>query len=104
MGVLCAGRTTLEATVEKNLTDQIAASIEDVRQLLADNRSLSIAFLSRRLRDLEDELRRVSKGHICPCKHVVACEETIKRLGERIELAGVRFKEMQSTLDLLKGK
>lgn len=36
------------------LTEQIASSIEDVKQLLDDNRSLSVAYLSRKLRDLEE--------------------------------------------------
>ncbi len=84
------------------LTKQIAASIEDVQALLASNQSLSVAFLYRRLRDLEEEVRKRFREIQCPCEAVTSATAAITKLEQRLSQAGVKFKEMQEELDKLK--
>ena len=84
------------------LTEQIAASHEDVKALLDDNRSLSIAALSRRLKDHEDEVRKRFKGITCPCQAILQAEASLEKLEQRLDLAGVKFKELREELDQLK--
>lgn len=84
------------------LTQQIAASHEEVQALLADNRSLSIAFLARRIRDHEDDTRKRFAGIHCPCKAIQDAEAAITKLEQRIEQASVKFREMREELDALK--
>ena len=76
------------------LTAQIAASIEDVKALLDDNRSLSIAYLSRRLTDLEKMV----------VKRLNALDKQVKCVSERVDKAGKAYKEMRGEVDGLKGK
>lgn len=83
------------------LTTQIAASIEDVKALLDDNRSLSVAFLSRRIRDLENEMRA---GMLRLESQVKCFEGSVKKLGDRVDQAGVKYKEMREELDALRGR
>lgn len=85
-----------------SLPEQIAASIEDVKQLLADNRSLSIAFLSRRIRDLEEDVRRRFREIHCPCVSLGAVEQSVTKLEQRMQQAAIKFREMQEELDKLK--
>ena len=86
------------------LSEQIAASVEDVKALLDDNRSLSIAFLSRRLQDIEKDVRErfrtLDRGRD---QRVAALEDAVQKLKGRLQLAGVKFKEMQEELDQMKG-
>ena len=84
------------------LTEQIAASIEDVKALLDDNRSLSIAALSRRLKDHEDEVRKRFKGITCPCQAILQAEASLTKLEQRLDLAVVKFRELRKELDQLK--
>lgn len=87
------------------LTEQIVASIEDVKSLLADNRNLSIAFLSRRIRDLEEEVReRFRTNGQVRDQRINSLEVTVKKLEDRLNQAGVKFKEMQEDIDTVKGK
>jgi chromosome segregation ATPase len=87
------------------LPKQIAASIEDVKVLLDDNRHLSIAFLSRRIQDVERDVRerfRTLDGS--RDQRVASLEDAVQKLRERLQLAGVKFKEMREELDQMKGK
>lgn len=71
------------------LTTQIAASIEDVKALLDDNRSLSVAYLSRRQTDFEEQVR----------KRLAAVEESVTRLSKRVDQAGTKYKELREDVD-----
>ena len=71
------------------LTAQIAASIEDVKTLLDDNRSLSVAFLSRRQTDFEEEMRKRLDG----------IEKQLAQLAKRINAAGAAYKELRAKVD-----
>lgn len=85
------------------VTNQIAASIEDVKALLADNRNLSIAFLSRRIRDLEEEVReRFREQNRTQEQRINSLETAVEKLKERMNLAGVKFKEMREDVDKVK--
>lgn len=84
--------------------EQIAASIEDVKALLDGNRSLSIAFLSRRIRDLEDEMRKRFREIKCPCDALKALEDSVSKLEKRLEQAAVKFREMREELDKYREK
>ncbi len=84
------------------LTEQIAASIEEVKALLDDNRSLSIAVLSRRLRDHEDEVRKRFREITCPCQAILQAETSLEKLEKRLDMAGVKFRELREELDQLK--
>ena len=84
------------------LAEQIAASIEDVKALLDDNRSLSVAFLARRLRDHEELVRKLFLRHPCPCKTVQEVEASATKLTQRLDQARVKFQEMRTELDQLK--
>ena len=89
------------------LAEEIAASIEDVKALLNDNRSLSIRLLANRLRELEDEVRRRFRElETCrtSCKALQTTEATVAKLEQRIEVAAVKFRELQNSLDDLKSK
>ena len=89
---------------QESVKERIAASIEDVKELLADNRNLSIAFLARRIRDVEDDLRKRFRELRCPCNEVTAATEAIEKLDKRLELAAVKFRELREELDRLKAK
>ena len=82
------------------LSEQIAASIEDVQALLDDNRSLSIAFLSRRIQDVEKDVREgfrsLDRGRD---QRVAALEDAVQKLQGRLQIAGVKYKEMREELD-----
>ncbi len=82
------------------LPKQIAASIEDVKALLDDNRHLSIAFLSRRIQDVEKDVReRFRTLDRSRDQRVASLEDAVQKLRERLQMAGVKFKEMQEELD-----
>ena len=82
-----------------SLSEHIAASIEDVKALLDDNRSLSIAYLSRRIRDLEDETRKRLRGaDHGQNERLTALEGSVKKLEERLHVAAVKYREMQEDL------
>jgi len=83
------------------LTTEIAASVEEVKALLENNRSLSVAFLSRRMRDLEEEVRERFKKLE---SRVTCCEGAAKKATDRFEQAGVKYKEMREELDTLRGR
>ncbi len=87
------------------LSNQIAASSEDVKALLEDNYHLSIAFLSRRIQDVEKDVREgfraLDRGRD---KRLVALEDDVKKLQERLQMASVKFKEMREELDQVKGR
>ena len=84
------------------LSNQIAASIEDVKALLEDNRHLSVAFLSRRIQDVEKDVReRFRTLDRSRDQRVAALEDDVQKLRERLQMAGVKFKEMQEELDKL---
>ena len=90
---------------EAPLPKQIAASIKDVKALLDDNRSLSIAFLSRRIQDVEKDVReRFRTLDRSRDKRVAALEDAVQKLKERLNLAGVKYKEMREELDQVKDK
>lgn len=76
------------------LTAQIAASVDDVKALLDDNRSLSVAYLSRRLTDLEKDV----------CKRLTAVEKQVKCVSERVDQAAKKYKELRADVDRGKGK
>ena len=84
------------------LNEQIAASIEDVQALLRDNRSLSVAFLARRIRDLEEDTRERFRKIGCPCKVIDAAVAAITELSKRLDQAAVKFKELREEVDQLK--
>jgi hypothetical protein len=73
------------------LTAQIAASIDDVKALLDDNRSLSIAYLARRLKDFEEQT----------AKRLDGIDKAVKKISERVDKAGAEFKKLR---DESKGK
>ena len=87
----------------ETLSEKISASIEDVKTLLDDNRSLSIAFLSRRIQDIEKGVQKrfltldSSRG-----KRTAALEEAVEKLSHRLDSAGVMCKAMREELDTLK--
>jgi len=83
-----------------SLTEQIAASIEDVKALLDDNRRLSVAFLARRIRDLEEETRKSFRRIESQLEVLQRANE---KLHQRFDLAAVKFKEMRGELDKQKG-
>ena len=84
------------------LTKQIAASVEDVKSLLADNRNLSIALLARRIKDLEEEVReRFRKNEQVQAQRMNSLEDSIRKLEERLRVAGVKYMVMREDLDKL---
>ncbi len=89
---------------QKPLPEQITASIEDVQALLNSNRNLSVAFLSRRLRDMEEEMReRFRRLEANQDPRIVSLEEAVKKLKERLNVAAVKFKEMREDVDKVGG-
>ncbi len=85
------------------LPKQIAASLEDVKSLLDDNRRLSIAFLSRRIQDVEKDTReRFRTLDRSRDQRVAALEDDVQKLRERLNLAGVKYKEMREELEQVK--
>lgn len=88
---------------EGPLSEQIAASIEDVKALLDDNRHLSVAFLSRRIQDIErdarERFRTLDRGRD---QRVAALEDAVQKLRERLQMAGVKYMEMREELDQVK--
>jgi hypothetical protein len=88
-------------TPETNVDNQIIASIEDVQALLDSNRKLSIAFLSRRIRDLEEDVRQRFREQ---AGRIASLEKAGANLQERLQQAGVKFKEMQEDMDQLKAR
>lgn len=87
---------------QDSVKERIAASIEDVETLLADNRHLSIAFLARRIRDVEDDVRKRFQGLRCPCNEVKAASAAIEKLDKRLDQAAVKLREYREELDKLK--
>ncbi len=88
----------------KPLPEQITLSVEDVQALLDSNRNLSVAFLSRRLRDMEKEMRDRFRGlEAKQNPRIISLEEAVKKLKERLDLAGVKFKEMREDVDKVGG-
>ena len=88
------------------LTTQIAASIEEVKALLDDNRSLSIACLARRIRDHEDEVRKRFREINHP-EHeaaMMSAQAAITKLEQRLDAAAMKFKELREEVDQLKGE
>lgn len=83
---------------QKPLPEQITASNEDVQALLKDNRNLSVAILWRRMRDLEAEMRERFREANQDTR-IASVEEAVKTLNERLNLAGVKYKEMREDLD-----
>ena len=87
---------------QKPLSQQIADNIEDVKALLDDNRHLSIAFLSRRIQDVERDVReRFRTLDRSRDQRVAALEDAVQKLQDRLNLAGVKFGEMREELDKL---
>jgi len=87
----------------KPMAEQIAANIEDVQSLLKDNRSLSIALLSRRIKDLEEDLRdRLRKLDTRESERIASLEAAVKTLEDRLKVAGTKFRELQKDVDNLK--
>ena len=87
----------------KPLPEQIHASLEDVQSLLDSNRNLSVAFLSRRLRDLEAETRERFRSREAGWEaRIDSLEKAVKILEERLKLAGVKFTEMREDVDRVK--
>jgi len=71
--------------------------------LLDDNRSLSIAFLSRRIQDLERDVReRFLTLDRSREKRMAENEEAVETLKGRLQVAGVKFRELQNEVDKLK--
>ena len=69
-----------------SLSEEIAANIEDVKALLEDNRKLSVAYLSRRLRDLEESTEaRFNR-----------IEKIVRELRVRLDKAAEVVKTMQN--------
>lgn len=85
----------------KPVSEQIAASIEDVQQLLADNRSLSVALLARLVDDLRKELRERFET-IQRDPRVDALEERVEKQKQSLLDARVKFHKMQQDLDELR--
>jgi len=85
----------------KPLPEQITASIEDVQALLDSNRNLSVAFLSRRLKDLETEMRERFRG-LNQDPRINSLEEAVKTLKEKLNVAAVKFREMRDDVDKVK--
>ena len=69
-----------------SLSEEIAANIEDVKALLEDNRKLSVAYLSRRLRDLEESTEARFKR----------IEKIVRELRVRLDKAAEVVKTMQN--------
>ncbi len=87
---------------ERPLSEQIAASREDVRALLEDNRHLSIALLSRLFKDLERETReRFRTFQATRNARLDSLEGDVNKLKERIEVAVVKFRELRAEVDKL---
>ena len=85
------------------LPKQIAASIEDVKALLNDNRYLSIAFLSRRIQDVERDVReRFRTLDRSRDQRVAALEEAVQKLQERLRKAGMVCKILQNEVEQVK--
>ena len=86
-----------------SLPEQIAASIEDVKALLDDNRSLSIAYLSRRIQDVEKEMReRFRTLDRSRDKRTADLEDAVEKLTHRLDSAKLVCRAMQAELDTLK--
>ncbi len=84
------------------LAKQIAASAEDVQALLKDNRSLSVAFLARRLQDHEEEVRKRFLEYRRVEHTVKGFEEVVKQMSIRLDVFAVKWQEMREELDQLK--
>jgi hypothetical protein len=97
--------TRTDSPMDKTLTEQIAASEEDVKSLLESNRSLSVALLARLLKEqgehtrkrfqaMEDEFRAYREQ----------AGAAMKKQDERITAAGRMFHDMQRELEKLKSR
>jgi len=86
------------------LAEQIAASVEDVQELLQGNKSLSIALLSRMLRDHQEETRRYFREYRRVEAKIAEQGESIDKLEKRLEVAGTKFNDLRDELDQLKQK
>jgi len=72
-----------------------------VQALLEDNRHLSIAYLTRRVRDLEADLRAHFRQTHCPCQGLIELKAAVEKLQHRIEQAKVKFMEIRHDVDRL---
>ena len=86
----------------KPLAEQIAASVEDVQSLLDDNHRLSVAFLARRIRDLEESTRKRFRKLGCPCKAIQEAETAITEIRHKLNQAAVKYHELREEVDQLK--
>ncbi len=85
------------------LSSQIAASIEDVKILLANNRSLSVGYLSQCLKDVEAEAReRLRTLERSQAKRFAALETVVEKLSQRLDAAGIVCKVLREEVDTLK--
>ncbi len=85
------------------LSSQIAASIEDVKALLNDNRRLALACLSRRIQDVEAEAReRLRTLERSQGKRSAALENVVEKLSQRLDAAGIVCKLLREEVDTLK--
>jgi hypothetical protein len=85
------------------LAEEIAASLEDLTAVLKHTRSVTAALIWRRLRDLEEEVRdRFRKLEAREEERIAAVENAVKTLEERMNLAGVKFREMREDVDQVK--
>ena len=88
---------------DNTIQSEIAANLEDVKELLRDNRNLSIAFLSRRLTDLESDIRgRIRQLEHDEKRRYKSLEEAIHDLSKRLNTAGKKFKGMSDELEKVK--
>ena len=85
------------------LPEQIHASLEDVQALLDSNRNLSVAYLSRRLKDVETETRdRFRRLEANWEGRIDALEKTVTTLKEKLNVAATKFAEMREDVDKVK--
>ncbi len=90
---------------ESPLAEQIVASIEDVKALLADNRSLSISYLWGELKRVEKNVReRFRAMEHSQAKRYAAFEDAVEKLSHRLDTAGMVCKALREELDTLKGE
>ncbi len=88
---------------DAKVTQEIHACIEDVSALLESNRLISVAFLARRVRDIETEMRdRFRQWQADREKRVESLEDDAKSLRASLQQAAVKFREMRDELDAMK--
>ena len=86
----------------ETLSEQIAASNEDVKALLKDNRSLSVAFLAVRLQEHEEEVRKRFLEYRRVEAKLKDVEESLEKMSQRLDVFAVKWREMREELDQLK--